>query len=86
MELTEMERRFMELYNNYSNYYNDLDFRRLDEKWTSDGTKESTWISIYNKTPIDTHINQLLFSRSYDEQTLVNEMESFITSTTKARV
>jgi hypothetical protein len=80
MELTAQETRLMELYNNYSGYYNDLEFRRLDEKWTSDGTKESTWISIYNKTPIDTHINQLLFVSSYDEKTIVNEMESFITN------
>jgi hypothetical protein len=77
MDLTEKERRFMELYNNYSNCYNDLEFRKLDEKWTSDGTKESMWISIYTKLPIDTHINQLLFNNSFDEQTVISEMASF---------
>ena len=78
MDLTDKERRFMELYNNYSNNYNDLDFRKLDNRWTSDGTKESMWISIYTKLPIDTHINQLLFNNSFDEQTIISEMASFL--------
>lgn len=77
MDLTEKERRFMELYNNYSINYNDLEFRKLDNKWTSDGTKESMWINIYTKLPIDTHINQLLFNNSFDEQTVISEMASF---------
>jgi hypothetical protein len=78
MDLTDKERRFMELYNNYSNNYNDLEFRKLDNRWTSDGTKESMWISIYTKLPIDTHINQLLFNNSFDEQTVISEMASFL--------
>jgi hypothetical protein len=77
MDITEKERRFMELYNNYSSNYNDLEFRKLDDRWTSDGTKESMWISIYTKLPIDTHINQLLFNVSFDEQTVISEMASF---------
>ncbi len=80
MELTDKEKRVMELYNNYSNYYNDLEFRKLDDKWTNDGTKESTWISIYTKIPIDTHINQLLFNSGFDEQTVISEMISFVES------
>ena len=78
MDLTDKERRFMELYNNYSTHYNDLEFRKLDDRWTSDGTKESMWISIYTKIPIDTHINQLLFNNSFDEQTVMSEMASFL--------
>jgi len=81
MDLTDKERRFMELYNNYSTHYNDLDFRKLDNRWTSDGTKESMWISIYTKLPIDTHINQLLFNNSFDEQTVISEMASFVNNT-----
>jgi hypothetical protein len=81
MDLTEKERRFMELYNNYSNNYNDVEFRKLDDRWTSDGTKESMWISIYTKIPIDTHINQLLFNNSFDEQTVISEMASFVNNT-----
>lgn len=80
MELTDKERRFMELYNNYSNNYNDVEFRKLDDRWTSDGTKESMWISIYTKVPIDIHINQLLFNNSFDEQTVISEMASFLES------
>ncbi len=83
MELTEEERRFIQLYKNYSINYNDLEFRKLDNRWTSDGTKEKMWISIYTKLPIDTHINRLLFNVSFDEQTVVNEIESFITSNIK---
>ena len=71
----------MELYNNYSNNYNDVEFRKLDDRWTSDGTKESMWISIYTKIPIDTHINQLLFNNSFDEQTVISEMASFVNNT-----
>jgi hypothetical protein len=78
MDITADEKRFMELYNNYSNNYNDVDFRKLDDRWTSDGTKESMWISIYTKVPIDTHINQLLFNNSFDEQTVISEMASFL--------
>lgn len=78
MDLTDKERKFMELYNNYSNHYNDVEFRKLDDRWTSDGTKESMWISIYTKVPIDTHINQLLFNNSFDEQTVISEMASFL--------
>jgi hypothetical protein len=76
MELTAEDKRFMDLYNNYSNYYNDLEFRKLDTRWTSDGTKESMWISIYTKLPIETHISQMLFNSSFDEQTVISEMES----------
>jgi hypothetical protein len=78
MDLTAEEERFIHLYNNYSTNYNDLEFRKLDNKWTSDGTKESMWISIYTKLPIDTHINQLLFNNSFDEQTVISEMASFV--------
>ena len=80
MELTDKERRVMELYNNYSNYYNDLAFRKLDDTWTNDGTKESTWISIYTKTPIEPHIDGLLFNSKFDEQTVISEMTSFLAS------
>lgn len=76
MELTTEDKRFMDLYNNYSKYYNDLEFRKLDIRWTSDGTKESMWIGIYNKLPIETHINQMLFNSNFDEQTVISEMES----------
>jgi hypothetical protein len=76
MELTPKEERFIELYNNYSNYYNDVEFRKLDEKWTRDGTKESMWISIYTKLPIESHTSMLLFNSSFDEQTVISEMES----------
>ena len=78
MELTTEEERFMELYNNYSNYYNDLEFRKLDDRWTSDGTKESIWISIYTKLSIEKHIEDLLFNNTFDEQTVVSEMEHFL--------
>jgi hypothetical protein len=83
MELTAEERRFVQLYKNYSINYNDLEFRKLDNRWTSDGTKEKMWISIYTKVPIDTHTKHLLFNSSFDEQTVVNEIESFITSNIK---
>ncbi len=75
MELTDQERRLMELYNNYSVNYNDLEFRKLDNKWTSDGTKEKMWISIYTKLSIDTNTKNLLFNSNFDEQTVVSEME-----------
>lgn len=78
MELTTEEKRFMDLYNNYSNYYNDLEFRKLDDKWTSDGTKESMWISIYTKLPIEPHVEGVLFKSNFDEQTIISEMTSFL--------
>jgi hypothetical protein len=81
MDLTDKERRFMELYTNYSTNYNNLEFRKLDEQWTSDGTKESMWISIYTKLPIDTHIKQLLFNNKFDEQTIISELESHFSNT-----
>jgi len=78
MELTDQERRLMELYNNYSVNYNDLEFRKLDNKWTSDGTKEKMWISIYTKLSIDTNTKNLLFNSNFDEQTVVSEMEVYL--------
>ena len=78
MDLTEHEKRFVEYYTNYSNYYNDLAFRKLDKKWTDDGTKEQMWISIYSKLSIDIHNENLLFIPKFDEKTIISEMDSYI--------
>jgi hypothetical protein len=77
MEITTDEQRFMELYNNFSKNYNDLEFRKLDSRWTSDGTKETMWISIYSKLPINSHIENMLFTPKFDEQTIISEMDSY---------
>jgi hypothetical protein len=78
MDLTENEKRFMEYYTNYSKYYNDLTFCKLDKKWTDDGTKEKMWISIYSKLPIDIHNENLLFTPKFDEKTIISEMDSYM--------
>jgi hypothetical protein len=78
MELTENEKRFVEYYTNYSKYYNDVTFRKLDKKWTDDGTKERMWISIYSKLSISSHNENLLFTPKFDEKTIMSEMDSYI--------
>jgi hypothetical protein len=50
--LTEEETKFIKMYKNYSKLINDPKFKILDDKWTREGTKEQTWINIYNKITI----------------------------------
>jgi hypothetical protein len=78
--LSKEEILFMELYKNYSKTHNNLDFKILDNKWTKSGTKEKTWIQLYTKFSIEPHIEALLFVPKFNEQEVISEMDTFITS------
>jgi hypothetical protein len=76
--LTGWEKLFFELYKNYSKNIKDPEFKLLDQKWTRDGTKERTWIEIYNKIEIDSHIETLLFIPKFNESIIISEMDTYI--------
>jgi hypothetical protein len=76
--LTEGETKFIKMYKNYSKLINDPKFKQLDDKWTRDGTKEQTWISIYNKIPISSSLEALVFKPVFNEGSVVTEMENYI--------
>ena len=78
--LTETEKEFIILYKNYSKSINDTKFKQLDDKWTRDGTKEKTWISIYNKIPIQYSLEGLVFNPIFNEGSVITEMENYIIS------
>jgi hypothetical protein len=68
------------MYKNYSKLINVPNFKILDDKWTRDGTKEQTWINIYNKTLISSTLEALVFKPVFNEGSVITEMENFITS------
>jgi hypothetical protein len=76
--LTEAEDKFIKMYKNYSKLINDPKFKQLDDKWTRDGTKEQTWITIYNKMPIQSSLEALVFNPVFNEGSVITEMENFI--------
>ena len=76
--LTEAEEKFIKMYKNYSKLINDPKFKQLDDKWTRDGTKEQTWISIYNKIQIQSSLEALVFNHVFNEGSVITEMENFI--------
>ena len=78
--LTEFEDKFIKMYKNYSKLINDPKFKQLDDKWTRDGTKEQTWISIYNKMPIQSTLEPLVFNPVFNEGSVITEMENYISS------
>ena len=80
LKLSEFEKEIFIIYNNFSKYYRDPIISSKNDKWTKDGTKEKTWIQIYNKLPIDSHIESLLFNQKYEEKSIITEMEQYISS------
>ncbi len=78
--LTGDEEKFIKMYKNYSKLINVPNFKILDDKWTRDGTKEQTWINIYNKTLISFTLEALVFKPVFNEGSVITEMENFITS------
>jgi hypothetical protein len=76
--LTEGEIKFIKMYKNYSKLINDPKFKTLDDKWTRDGTKERTWIQIYNKTSISSALEALVFNPVFNEGSVITEMENYI--------
>jgi hypothetical protein len=78
--LTGDEEKFIKMYKNYSKLINVPNFKILDDKWTRDGTKEQTWINIYNKTLISSTLEALVFKPVFNEGSVITEMENFITS------
>ena len=77
-KLTEDEEKFVKMYKNYSKLINDPKFKVLDDKWTRDGTKETKWISIYNKTQIQSELEALVFNSVFNEGSVITEMENYI--------
>jgi hypothetical protein len=76
--LTEGEEKFIKMYKNYSKLINDPKFKILDDKWTREGTKERTWIHIYNKMPIHFRVETLVFNPVFNEGSVITEMENYI--------
>ncbi len=76
--LTEGEEKFIKMYKNYSKLINDPKFKILDDKLTREGTKERTWINIYNKTQISSALEALVFNQVFNEGSVVTEMENYI--------
>jgi hypothetical protein len=79
-EKKEQEKRLKYFYENYSRLYfaNPGAVKAQNDQWTRDGTKERTWVAIYNKEPIPAHLDKLLFTQPFDEAQLVSEMDSFV--------
>lgn len=82
MEFTKDEKKFIELYKNYSHHLKNTNhFNELDTKWTRDCTKEKKWVEIYNKTPIDPSLESILFKKEIDYNSVIEELDSIITKT-----
>jgi len=81
----ELEKRLQYFYENYSRLYfaNPTAVKAQNDQWTKDGTKERTWVAIYNQQPVAAHLDKLLFMQPYDEALLVSEMDSFVFSKKK---
>jgi hypothetical protein len=76
--LNEGEEKFIKMYKNYSKLINEPKFKTLDDKWTRDGTKERTWIQIYNKIPISSSLEALVFNPVFNEGSVITQMEHYI--------
>jgi len=77
-QFTPFEKKIMNSYKNFTNVYYDPEKKRQFDKWIKDGTIEKTWIEIYKKIPIETHINELLFVQNYDQNSIITEMNEYI--------
>ena len=55
-EFTPFEKEIIELYKDFTKVYYDPEIKQKHNKWTKDGTLEKTWIEIYKKLPIQSHI------------------------------
>jgi hypothetical protein len=80
-----LEKRLRHFYENYSRLYfaNPAATKAQHDQWSRDGTKERTWVAIYNKEPIAAHLDKLLFTQPYDEAQLISEMDSFVVNVKK---
>jgi hypothetical protein len=77
-EFTALEKEIMNSYKKFTNFYYDPEKKRQYDKWMKDGTIEKTWIQIYKKIPIETHIHKLLFVQNYDQNSIITEMDEYI--------
>ncbi len=75
MELNLQEKSVIEFYKNYTSLIKDPKNALVDEKWTKNGTKEKTWVQIYQKLPINPALESLLFI-SYDEKSVLDELDT----------
>ena len=82
-QFTQFEKEIIEHYQNFTNVYYNPEKKSQYDKWIKDGTIEKTWIQIYKKLPIETHIQELLFVPNYDQNSIITEMESYITKNLK---
>ena len=78
LELTHFEKEIIDLYKDFTKIYYDPEIKKKHTNWSKDGILEKTWIEIYKKTPIETHIQKLLFQSDFDESTVMTEMENYI--------
>lgn len=75
---TPFEKELIHLYKDFTKVYYDPEIKQKHNQWTKDYTLEKTWIEIYNKSPIESHIQELLFQPNFDESTVLTEMEDYI--------
>lgn len=80
-----LEKKLKYFYENYSRLYfaNPVATKAQHDQWSRDGTKERTWVAIYNKEPIAANLDKLLFTQPYDEAQLISEMDSFVVNVKK---
>lgn len=75
MELTEKEKNVIEF---YKNFHSSLEMQKKELEFSLKNTneKEKVWVSIYKKMPIKPHLQQILFNQDFNEQSIIDEMDT----------
>lgn len=77
--MNDFEEAMVRFYATYFKNFQKVEVKAQNAQWTKDGTKEKTWISIYNKQPISPAVELLLFrpKEPFDELKIAAEMDHF---------
>ena len=77
--MNEFEANMVRFYANYFKNFQKVEVKAQNAQWTKDGTKEKTWIAIYNKQAISPALEKLLFQpeEPLDESEIAAEMDRF---------
>jgi len=76
--MNEFEAAMVRFYATYFKHFHNVAVKAQNDQWTKDGTKEKTWIAIYNKQSISPALDKLLFRpEPCDESEVAAEMDRF---------
>ena len=74
MELSKEEIKTIEFYKNFYKHISNPQLKHIDNL-----SKEKIWVQIYQKLPIDTSIQSLLFFE-IDQTSILNELDTLVQS------